>query len=154
MVTSLCNILAVYSLPVVYFHQQMVAPHTVHWLKSFVFVLKQVFSYFSVTNGKKKGKPHKNMLVLTSYHDNLYNTVFWIKKTFKKICIIFLAFFPFQLFGTKKCWKSILQPALGVRCTRTLVQIYYSYDAMSDFNYAKCQKVPTTVSTLLSFCKI
>ena len=34
----------------------MGAPHAVHWSKSFVFVLKQVFSYFSVTNGNKERK--------------------------------------------------------------------------------------------------
>ena len=39
---------------VVYFYQQTGAPHAVCWLKSFVFELKQVFSYFSVTNGKKR----------------------------------------------------------------------------------------------------
>ena len=48
---------------VVYFDKQTGAPHAVHWSKSFVFVLMQVFSYFSFTNGKirtkKKGK-HKN----------------------------------------------------------------------------------------------
>ena len=32
----------------------MGAPHAVRWSKSFVFGFKQVFSYFSVTKGKKK----------------------------------------------------------------------------------------------------
>ena len=32
----------------------MGAPHAVRWSKSFVFAFKQVFSYFSVTNRKKK----------------------------------------------------------------------------------------------------
>ena len=41
-------------LDVVYFDQLMGAPHALHWLKSFVFALKQVFSYFSVPNGKKE----------------------------------------------------------------------------------------------------
>ena len=44
----------------VYFDLQMGAPHAVCWSKSFVFAFKQVFLYFSVTNGKKKGKPHKS----------------------------------------------------------------------------------------------
>ena len=44
---------------VVYFNQWMGAPHTVHWLKSFVSALKQVFSFFSVTNGKEERKKRK-----------------------------------------------------------------------------------------------
>ena len=50
-----------------YFDQPTGAPHAVLWSKSFVFALKQVFSYFSVTNRKKerkkKGNPHKNMQI-------------------------------------------------------------------------------------------
>ena len=46
-------------LSVVYFDQQMSAPHAARWSKSFVFALKQDFSYFSVTNGKKKQKKRK-----------------------------------------------------------------------------------------------
>ena len=41
---------------VVYFDQQMGAPHAVCWSKSIFSALKQVFSSFSITNGKKKGK--------------------------------------------------------------------------------------------------
>ena len=43
----------------VYFDKQMGALHAVNWSKSFASVLKQVFSSFSVTNGKKKGKYKK-----------------------------------------------------------------------------------------------
>ena len=39
-----------------YFDQQSGALHTVGWSKSFDFALKQVFSYFSVTKGKKERK--------------------------------------------------------------------------------------------------
>ena len=39
-----------------YSDQQTGAPHTVCCSKSFVFTFKQVFSYFSITNGKKKEK--------------------------------------------------------------------------------------------------
>ena len=45
---------------VVYLNQRTGAPHAVWWSKSFVFALKQSFLYFSITNGKKKGKQHKN----------------------------------------------------------------------------------------------
>ena len=41
---------------VVYYDHQTGAPHAVWWSKSFIFALKQVFLYFSVTNEKKKEK--------------------------------------------------------------------------------------------------
>ena len=41
---------------VVYFDQLTGALHTVCWLKLFVFALKQIFSYFSITNGKRERK--------------------------------------------------------------------------------------------------
>ena len=48
----------------------MGAPHTVRWSKSFDFVLKQVFSSFSVTNGKKKEKGGESALfVIVSKND-------------------------------------------------------------------------------------
>ena len=46
---------------VVYFNQRTGTPHDVRRLQQLVFVFKQVFSYFSVTNIKKKGKLHKNI---------------------------------------------------------------------------------------------
>ena len=45
---------------VVYFDQQTGAPHAVPWSKSFVSARKQIFSSFSVSNGKKKGKRENN----------------------------------------------------------------------------------------------
>ena len=44
---------------VVYFNHRMGAPHAVLGLKSFIFALKPVFSYFSVTNRKKKKNQRK-----------------------------------------------------------------------------------------------
>ena len=44
---------------VVYFDQQMGPPHTIRWSKSFVSMVKQVFWYFSVTNGRKRKESTK-----------------------------------------------------------------------------------------------
>ena len=44
---------------VVYFDQQMGAPHAVYWSKSFVSALKLVFSSFSVTNEKRNKRDRK-----------------------------------------------------------------------------------------------
>ena len=41
---------------VVYFHQQMGAPHVVRWLKSFVFVLNKFFWHFFCHKHKKDRK--------------------------------------------------------------------------------------------------
>ena len=52
----------------------MGAPHTVRWSKSFDFVLKQVFSSFSVTNGKKKEKGGESALFWGKFnHVNCYS---------------------------------------------------------------------------------
>ena len=88
---------------VVYFDKQTGAQHAVHWSKSFVFALKQVFSYFSVTNRKKKGKPYKNMEKHTIKVTKI-NILWW--KLMEKVVLASKNDFDRQMAcGAPICWS-------------------------------------------------
>ena len=65
-----------HSVAVVYFDQETGAPHAIRWSKSFVFALKQAFSYFSVTNRKKKQKRKESRTKTCNFPQEL--TSFWV----------------------------------------------------------------------------